>query len=152
MVKHYNHLANERTAANRAQYTAWIRTHTPDQIRIANNARALLRKKLAGTLKSKKFPAHTGKLHDDRLAKQPITSYICFSKDRWLSGDFKGIKNSEAAKLISKEWKALSAGEKKVCFVLMLLSECILMNMQKYEDESAADLARYNREKAAAGM
>ena len=31
------------------------------------------------------------------------------------SGDFRGLKVSEAAKLATREWKALPASEKKVC-------------------------------------
>lgn len=31
------------------------------------------------------------------------------------SGDFRGLKVAEAAKLIGREWKGLSASEKKVC-------------------------------------
>ena len=32
-----------------------------------------------------------------------------------LSGDFKGLKVAEAARLAGREWKGLSASEKKVC-------------------------------------
>ncbi len=112
--QHYNHIANEKTQAKRAEYQAWIRSHTPDEIRIANNARRALRRKMGGTLKSRKYPAYTAKLLDDRQAKAPLTPYVIFTKARWASGDFKGIKASDVAKLVAKEWKALSASEKKV--------------------------------------
>jgi len=125
--KHYNHIANERTAARRAEYQAWIHSHTPDQIRVANNARAVLRRKLKGTLKATKYPAYTSKLVDDRAAKKPTSSFLVFLKERFASGDFKSINVVEAAKLIGNEWKALSANEKKVCFCDLLLSNLLTL-------------------------
>ncbi|KAF1837207.1 hypothetical protein BDW02DRAFT_491779 [Decorospora gaudefroyi] len=109
--EHYNHLAQERTAAKKAEYQAWIQTHTVDQIRIANNARSLLRRKL-GTAKGSRL-AHTNKLHDERQVKQPPSGYQLFFTSRHGTGDFKGIKPTEACKLIGNEWKSLAAGEKK---------------------------------------
>jgi hypothetical protein len=113
-TKHYNHLANEQTAAKLAEYNAWIRSHTPEQIVAANNARSQLRIKLKGKRKAG-HPAHTAKLIDDRHVKRPAGPYQCFFVERHLSGDLKGIAVTEAAKIIGAEWKALSAGEKKVC-------------------------------------
>ena len=110
--KHYNHLANQKMAAKQAEFKAWLHSYTPEEIRIANNARAQLRKKLAGT--QKKSVAHTKKLIDDRVPKQGPTSYLCFFLERHASGDFKNIRAADAAKLIGAEWKALSAAEKKV--------------------------------------
>ncbi|KAI0586700.1 NHP6B Chromatin-associated protein containing the HMG domain [Pyrenophora tritici-repentis] len=118
-LEHYNHLANQKMAEKQAEFKAWLYSHTPDEIRIANNARAQLRKKLAGT--QKKGVAYTKKLVDDRVPKQKPTSYLRFFLERHASGDFKSIKAADAAKLIGTEWKALSAAEKK-----------------KYQDESRA--------------
>jgi hypothetical protein len=109
--QHYNHIANEKTAARRAEYQAWIHSHTPEQIRLANNARNQLRKKLPD---QKSRPAHTAKLHDDRAVKK-LSAYNLFLRVRHATGDFKGIKPKEATGLIASEWKSLSAGEKKVC-------------------------------------
>jgi len=53
-------------------------------------------------------------LQDYRQVKGARAAYIFFSKDRFDSGDFKGLKAPEAAKLAGREWKALSASEKKV--------------------------------------
>lgn len=128
--EHYNHIANEKTAAKRAEYQAWVNSHTPEQIRIANNARAQLRKKLGGTNEKRKQHAHTAKIHDERHVKKPSSAYILFSKERWASGDLKGITATESAKLIGNEWKALSASEKK-----------------KYEDGFQAEKERFDREK-----
>ncbi|USP74223.1 hypothetical protein yc1106_01497 [Curvularia clavata] len=118
-LEHYNHLASEKNAARKAEFDKWLKSHTPEQIRIANLARAQLRKKLAGT--QKRMPAHTAKLNDDRRVKSAPTPYIVFSKARHASGDMKGIAVTEAAKLIANEWKALSESEKK-----------------KYQDEAQA--------------
>ncbi|KAL1792086.1 hypothetical protein ACET3X_009837 [Alternaria dauci] len=109
--EHWNHVANEQTAARRAEYQAFIRTHTPEQIAIANRARAQLRKLLAD--KYKGAPAHTRKLVDDRAPKPTLLPYAVFLKERHASGDFKSIKVTDAIKLIANEWKSLSAAEKQ---------------------------------------
>jgi hypothetical protein len=134
-LKHYNHLANERNAARRAEYQAWINTYTPDQIRIANNARARLRRMAADA--NKKAPAHSARLVDDRQPKGSVNSYSAFVRDRFASGDFKGISVPESSKLMSQEWKALSAGEKKVRSN-NTSQRLALTCLQKYEDEHVA--------------
>jgi hypothetical protein len=106
-------LANEHTAAKHAEYTAWINSHTPIQIYKANKARILLRRKLPK--KKGGRPAHTEPLKDDRLPTAPARAYTIFVAERWATGDMKGIAVREAARVIGEEWKALSAGEKKVC-------------------------------------
>lgn len=113
--KHYNHLANENKANNETQYRRWIESHTPAQIHESNRVRALLIKRTskaekAGSRKTR-VPV---KLQDDREVKQCKTSYIYFHTERFKSGDFKGIIAPEAARRIGREWKELSAAEKKV--------------------------------------
>ncbi|KAH7080557.1 hypothetical protein BKA63DRAFT_246760 [Paraphoma chrysanthemicola] len=131
-LEHYNHIAQERTAAKRAEFRAWIQSHTPQQILDANKARSRLRR-IVKTGIAKKYPAHTQKLEDDRQPKRLRNAYTLFFAERRSSGDFKGISAIDASKLIAAEWKALSEGEKK-----------------KYRDEQVADKARYEREKTAA--
>jgi hypothetical protein len=111
--KHYNYVAREKTAARQADYHSWVRSHTPQEINAANNARQQLRRLLKNVGK-RRYPPHTSKIVDDRQPKRPRTPFILFTVERWATGDLKNIKTSEAAKLISEEWKALSAGEKKV--------------------------------------
>ncbi|KAH7388779.1 hypothetical protein BKA66DRAFT_59620 [Pyrenochaeta sp. MPI-SDFR-AT-0127] len=130
--EHYNHLANERTVAKRAEYQAWVNSHTPEQIRIANNARAKLRARYEKSEKKGRSPSYTAKIHDDRHVKRPSSPYALFSKERWASGDLKGINATDSLRLIANEWKALSTGEKK-----------------KYEDLAQADKERFAREKSA---
>jgi hypothetical protein len=89
----------------------WVHTFTPEEIRVANRARATLRRVLKD--KQKATPAHTEKIPDDRHVKKR-TAFSDFVKARYDTGDFKGIKASDAAPLIAAEWKALSATEKKV--------------------------------------
>jgi len=74
-----------------------------------------------------KYPnsKHTNKyppLKDDRLVKRPMTQYGQFTKDRHASGDFARMTIAESAKLIAKEWKALSDTDKKVSNVLPTLA------------------------------
>ncbi|KAF2869830.1 hypothetical protein BDV95DRAFT_608653 [Massariosphaeria phaeospora] len=126
--EHYNHLANEETARKQAEYTAWLKTYTPDQIRDANTARAVLRRTLKKNAKGR-LPPYTLRLHDDRQVKRPTTGYMLFLGERTTSGDFKGIAVPDRTRLVSQEWKALSASEKK-----------------PYLDEGAENSATYKRE------
>ncbi|KAF2833063.1 hypothetical protein CC86DRAFT_399713 [Ophiobolus disseminans] len=130
--EHYNHLATEKTAAKRAEYRAWVLSHTAQEIHLANNARSQLRRLLKNTTK-RTHPLHTSKIIDEREVKQPTNAYAAFVRARHATGDLKNIPLPEGAKLLSEEWKALSAGEKK-----------------KYEDEYVVDKARHARETAAA--
>lgn len=85
----------------------WIESHTPDEIRIANNARTMLKRKL-------NKPASYTLISDPRIPKKPANSYLHYVQEKLASGDFKGIKLSEAIVLISNEWKALSPSQKTV--------------------------------------
>ena len=54
------------------------------------------------------------RIKDDRLVKRPQNTFSRFLKERHASGDFKGIKLSEATGLIAREFKGLTDSEKKV--------------------------------------
>lgn len=54
------------------------------------------------------------KIKDERLPKRPQSGYLVFATERRVSGDYKNIEFVEAAKLITKEWKALGPAETKV--------------------------------------
>ncbi|MCJ1459933.1 hypothetical protein MMC28_010312 [Mycoblastus sanguinarius] len=119
-LEHYNHIANQNKAAKAAAYRQWIESHTPIVIYAANLARAALKKRgVKGFLK----------LQDDRLVRGRANIYAYFLKERFDSGDFRGLKLPEAARLVAREWKALSASEKK-----------------PFEDLSAKDGVRYFQE------
>lgn len=113
-TQHYNHIANENKAANQAAYSEWVASYTPEQIRKANNARRLLKRKTATADGKKSSGRGLTPIKDDRQIKRPNSAYFKFGIERRESGDFKGIPLGEAAKLITKEWNELSAGEKKV--------------------------------------
>jgi len=103
----YNHTANQNKAANKLALKKWVESHTPDQIRVANNARKQLKRKLT----ARKYPL----IPDDRAPKHPTNAMIYYMKEKHASGDLKGLKISETANLLSQEWKNLSASERKVC-------------------------------------
>lgn len=91
----------------------WVESHTPEEIAIANTARAALRRKEDRKKNHRtKYPA----IHDERAVKRGISAYIQFNLNRQASGDFKHIPMTERAKLIGQEWKALSEEEKRVRF------------------------------------
>ncbi|KAI4717476.1 hypothetical protein E4T48_06284 [Aureobasidium sp. EXF-10727] len=113
----------EHNAKSLREFQEWLNSHTPAQILEANNVRSRLRKLLADS-KTKYWP-----IKDDRLVKKPTTSFIKFHNERIASGEYHGSVIAESAKRIAAEFKALSASEKK-----------------KYEDLSAKDVERYNRE------
>jgi len=107
-----NHRANENIAHNRLAYKRWVETHTPDQIRQANSARVSLRRKQKQA--NGKSTKGLRKIHDARIVSGRKSAYNTFTKDRWASGDLKGIAIIEAARLLSREWKALTPAERKV--------------------------------------
>lgn len=125
--EHWNHVTHEANTARQAEYKAWINTHTPAEIREANNARRRLR--ALAPASQKKRPKHTAPIHDERQVARPISSYIQFSIERQASGDFKGIPITQSAVQIGKEWKALTAGER-----------------QKYDNAAKASLENYAKE------
>jgi hypothetical protein len=111
VLQHYNHVANENKLANEAAYRSWVESHTPDQIRAANAARASLKRKI-GKKKTKEFAP----IEDPRIPKKPVNVLAAFTKERWASGDMKGISVADASKALTNEWKTLPAAEKKVIF------------------------------------
>ncbi|RFU35936.1 hypothetical protein B7463_g332, partial [Scytalidium lignicola] len=119
-LEQYNHEANENKTANAAALKQWVESYTPDQIRLANNARKLLTKRTG-----KKYHA----ISDERAPKRPRSAYLLYTADRWASGDMKGIPITETASMIHDEWKRLPANEKKV-----------------YEDRAIVDKERYEQE------
>lgn len=129
--------ANEAAAA---EYKRWISSHSPNEIRLANLARAQLRRQ---------YPTQKGKwaeLSDERRPKRPTTAYLNFGIDRQSSGDFANIKVTERSKLISQEWKALSQNEKdvRVKFLCSFISCADVL--QKYQRLFEQDRQRYEEE------
>ncbi|KAK6006466.1 hypothetical protein QM012_006876 [Aureobasidium pullulans] len=121
--EHINHLVTEYNAKSLREFQEWLNGHTPAQILEANVARARLRRLVADS--GSKYAL----IKDPRLIKKPTSSYLHYHTERLASGDFRGIGAQVSAKDIAKEFKALSASEKK-----------------KYEDLAAKDIERYHRE------
>lgn len=111
----YNHIANQNKATNETAYSDWVEQHTAEQIRLANAARATLRRKMTNGKKTKRFGHGFSPIKDDRQVKRPTNAFFKFNTERQSSGDLKNIKLSEAVRLVKTEWDALPAGEKKVC-------------------------------------
>ncbi|KAK5455270.1 hypothetical protein LTS15_005990 [Exophiala xenobiotica] len=68
-------------------------------------------------------------IQDDRRVKSMRNGYSFFFAERHSSGDLKGMTVAESGKLVGKEWKEMSASEKK-----------------PYTDKAEADRARYVEE------
>ncbi|POS88176.1 hypothetical protein EPUL_000183 [Erysiphe pulchra] len=102
----YESLAQANRAANDTTLTQWLSKYTPDQIRIANNARRQITK--MGEIKKS-----WRKIPDQRLPKQPSTRFTIFVQERYKSGEFKGVDVLDASKQLVKEYFALSPLERK---------------------------------------
>ena len=86
-------------------------------------------------------------MQDDRQVKGQISAYILFCKERYASGDFKGLKVTEGARLAGREWKALSNEEKKVSPSHKFnIGSPLICVPQPYQDAAQQDLLRYTQE------
>jgi len=132
-IEHLNEIAVENKAANEQAYNAWLKSHTPEEIRQANNARGQLRRRAKKSTeisgKGKPKVAKFRKIADDRLVKAPSQPFILYYTERNAAGVFRHIKAVDAMKLARDEYKELNASEKK-----------------KYTDLAEADKMRYSRE------
>ncbi|RMZ88256.1 hypothetical protein DV736_g4511, partial [Chaetothyriales sp. CBS 134916] len=120
-----NHTANENKGQNEAAYKEWVQSHTPLQIKQANHARDLLRQDGKKNGKKASYPH----IKDERLVKLPHNQFSLFLKDRFESGDLKGLSIAEAGRAVAREWKDLSPAEKRA-----------------YNERFAADRSRYQEE------
>ncbi|ESZ96413.1 hypothetical protein SBOR_3145 [Sclerotinia borealis F-4128] len=121
-LERLNRIANENKAANAIVYKNWVKSHTPDVIRLANIARRHIRKLI-------KKPATPRFIRDDRTVKGPSPAIATYVRDRYATGEYVGIKASESLKQIALEYKELSPEQRK-----------------PYTDGAAADSARYMQE------
>ena len=127
IVQHYNHIANQNKEKNEKAYRQFIESHTPLQIYEANLARNQLKKL------SKSDPKKPNRLwihlNDERQVKRPSSAFIRFYIDRQTTNDYKGMTAVTRSELVSREWKALTAAEKKVSQVAskgMIVTDCLL--------------------------
>lgn len=93
----------ENRKANAAAYEAFIKSHTPLEIREANTARRAL------------FRLDKGRraaLVDDRLVRKPLSSYVLFVESRLKTGEHgAGV---EPFRIYSREWSQLPPSKKEV--------------------------------------
>ncbi|CAG8978234.1 hypothetical protein HYALB_00010725 [Hymenoscyphus albidus] len=117
----YQQQANENKLENQKIHARWLESLTPEQVRLSNQARRNLQAKKA-------IKTHL-LITDSRAPKRPQTVYGLYTKQRWASGDFKGVSVIEATRRLASEFRALSEAEKK-----------------PFLDQSEADRRRYKAE------
>jgi hypothetical protein len=108
-----NIAVEDNAAENARVFDSWLKTHTAEQIRLANSAR----RRLFTLHKAKQIriqSSTTKSLPDPRQIKRSTSAYTHYYLEKTSSGAFKGIRVTEASKLASAEYKALSSSEKKV--------------------------------------
>lgn len=87
------------------------------------------------------------KIDDPRIPKRPLSSYILFVKERYNSGDFKGINSVEAARILAQEFKGLSDSEKKVGYMNQFMGKNNAdFTTQLYDNLATAERERYTKE------
>ncbi|CAI7610526.1 unnamed protein product [Penicillium glandicola] len=97
--------AKANLAANNAAYKAWVVSHTPLQIKDANNARNAL---------SRLVDKNYAPIKDDRLPQKPKSAYVLYMSDRSNADDYYGKPGTEAFTAIAEEWSRLPQSEKDV--------------------------------------
>ncbi|KAI9670579.1 MAG: hypothetical protein M1831_005799 [Alyxoria varia] len=116
--EHYKQVCSQNKEANKHATKRFVESHTPDEIRLANNARRQLNNvrrgdKLAGQKQSTVGKIYA-KLEDPRVSKRPTSTWATFLTQRFASGDYKGLRAPEASKYIKRDWENLSREERKV--------------------------------------
>ncbi|KAL6357839.1 hypothetical protein LRP88_08016 [Fusarium phalaenopsidis] len=117
-ISNLENIAAANREKNAANLKAWIKTHEPARIHIANQARRRLAK-----LTDKNYKV----FEDDRLPKRPLSSYTNFTVENWPR--LGGSDAIDGSRNISEAWKALSPSEKAV-----------------YEEKTAQASAKYEAE------
>ncbi|RAH60934.1 HMG box protein [Aspergillus piperis CBS 112811] len=102
------------------EYKEWLDSHSPLEIKQANDAR----RRLAQIQNKKFFP-----LHDPRLVKRSKIAYLFYAEERHQAGDLKHMPIPERGVRIAEEWRGMTAAEK-----------------QKYVRLQEVDADRYARE------
>ncbi|PYH90631.1 hypothetical protein BO71DRAFT_402010 [Aspergillus ellipticus CBS 707.79] len=111
--------ASQKEAYPKALQT-WLESHTPLQIKQANEARRRLAK-----IQNKRIAL----IPDSRRVKFPQSAFFYFVRERRASGGLTGLSIGDASRQMSSQWKEFTAEEK-----------------QKYVQAHEADMQRYIRE------
>ncbi|SZF00217.1 unnamed protein product [Blumeria hordei] len=133
-LEQYQKTAAKNKATNFATLNAWLSHYTPDQIRIANNARRVLNRKYG-----RKIPL--ARIQDPRLPKRPLGTYVCFVKERFESGQLVGVPFLTASKMLASEFHALTPAHRKK------LEDTARIHRQRYIQEFKIAFKRNSRAK-----
>lgn len=113
--------AQKNKTANEINLKNWIDSHSVQEIREANVARNLLKRRKSAPTK------HT--LPDSRFPKGRLTAYMAYVKARYTSQEFEGLQSKARLSHISSEWKEFNDEQRK-----------------PYVDIEKTDRARYEKE------
>ena len=130
-------MCNQNKEANKRAMKRFVESHTPDEIRLANNARRQLNtvrkgEKLAGQ-KTSTVGKLSRKLQDSRVSKRPTSIWATFLAQRFASGDYKGFRAPDAIQYIKQDWDKLSQDDRKVraavCDIIASRLDQIMANL-----------------------
>lgn len=105
--QHLREVAQKNRAINAKKREEWVKSFSPNQIRLANIARqrlSLIRKR------------QIARFADDRAVRRPMSSYMIFRVDLLKHPELKDLPITEASKRLSKMWKDSSESVKQVRF------------------------------------
>ena len=102
----------QNKAKNTEALRAWTERHSPEEIRQANLARQ--------RLKRMGLKGFSRRIVDERQVKRPMGARILFFKDRYESGEMKGLSLPDATRLIGQEWSDMPKARKDVSDFFLL--------------------------------
>lgn len=101
--------SDQNKAANLETYRSWVETKSPQEIRVANTARRVLKRLDTLRIADKKLAP----IKDHRIPSRPLTAYNLYARSRYESGDLTGMSLRDATLKVAAEFKALSDSERK---------------------------------------
>lgn len=113
------------------EYKEWLDSHSPLEIKQANDAR----RRLAQIQNKKFFP-----LHDPRLVKRSKIAYLFYAEERHQAGDLKYMPIPERGVRIAEEWRGMTAAEKQVC--TMRLSRTVVRRNANAASRNTCDFKK----------
>lgn len=107
-LQSYKRRSQEESAKNEREYQSWVTSHTPEQIRQANLARA--------ELKRLKVPGFTlyKEIKDNRQLTRPGNAFSIFVRD--VKEDVGLTSVGELGREAARRWRSLEPSEKQVRF------------------------------------
>ncbi|KAF2717721.1 hypothetical protein K431DRAFT_315564 [Polychaeton citri CBS 116435] len=108
-LEHWTKIAEEHKLAVESELRKWLETKSVEELLAANQARAILRRKL----KTKNAHVKYASLKDDRIEiKRPGNAFSLFVTDMYSSGEIRGVSKETGLEL-SKRWRELPSSEKE---------------------------------------